>query len=184
MTGAPQWVPVLILFALLGLAYVGMWRGWRRRALRHELPPLVPVADDGALGDDAVVANGRYFGTTVAGDWLDRVVAQGLGTRSSCRLVVSTEGLDVLRPRAGFRIRRSALLGTRLESGIAGKVVPPAGILVVTWQHGDLRLDTGFRLDALAGGGAADGRGAASMSSPAEVHAHVAGLVDALTAEH
>jgi hypothetical protein len=25
-------------------------------------------------------------------------------------------------------------------------VAPPHGVLVVTWQHGDLLLDTGFRL--------------------------------------
>ncbi len=38
--------------------------------------------------------------------------------------------------------------GARHDQGIAGKVVPPHGVLVVTWQHGDLLLDTGFRLDA------------------------------------
>ncbi len=38
------------------------------------------------------------------------------------------------------------LRGARHDRGIAGKVVPPHGLLVVTWQHGDLLLDTGFRL--------------------------------------
>jgi hypothetical protein len=61
-------VPVLILLALVVVAYLGMWRGWRNRARRH-------------------------------------------------------------------------------DQGIAGTVVPPHGVLVVTWQHGDLLLDSGFRLD-------------------------------------
>jgi hypothetical protein len=31
--------------------------------------------------------------------------------------------------------------------------VPPHGLLVVTWRHGDLTLDSGFRLtDAAVGG--------------------------------
>ena len=32
------WLPVAIMFGVLLLAYLGMWRGWRRRAGRHDLP--------------------------------------------------------------------------------------------------------------------------------------------------
>jgi hypothetical protein len=92
-------------------------------------------------------AEGRCFGTTTAGDWLDRVVARGLGTRSPARLVLSPDGLDVHRPGGDFRVPAGALEGARHELGVAGKVVPPHGLLVVTWRHGDHRLDTGFRLD-------------------------------------
>jgi hypothetical protein len=93
-------------------------------------------------------AGARYFGTTVSGDWLDRVVARGLGARSSCRLSLSDEGLDVIRLAGSFRIPASALRGARHDKGIAGKVVPPHGVLVVAWQHGDHLLDTGFRLSS------------------------------------
>ncbi len=144
----PDWVaPVTVLVVVLALAYVGMWRGWRRRAGRHDLPPLVaapPVAD---LPPAKLQAGARYFGTTVSGDWLDRVVAQGLGARSSARLSLSPDGLDVIRLAGSFRIPVEALRGARHDQGIAGKVVPPHGVLVVTWQHGDLLLDTGFRLE-------------------------------------
>lgn len=146
MTDSPAWVPVLLLFGLLGLAYLAMWRGWRRRARKHDLPALVPV---GAAQGAALTASGRYVGSTLEGQWLDRVVARGLGRRSGCRLVLAAGGLDVHRPRDAFRIPREALRGARLESGLAGKVVPPHGLLVVTWQQGDLVLDSGFRLDAL-----------------------------------
>ncbi len=141
------WLPVLILFAVLVLAYLAMWRGWRNRGRRHDLPALVPVPAVSQLPDATLQAGARYFGTTVHDDWLDRVVARGLGARSSCRLNLSAEGLDVVRLAGSFRIPAAALRGARHDQGIAGKVVPPHGVLVVTWQHGDLLLDTGFRLD-------------------------------------
>jgi hypothetical protein len=149
MREAPLWLPVLVLFALLLLAYVGMWRGWRRRGRKHDLPPLVPAPNVAELPAASLQAGARYFGTTVSGDWLDRVVARGLGARSSCRLSLSGEGLDVVRLAGSFRIPASALRGARHDQGIAGKVVPPHGLLVVTWQHGDHLLDTGFRLTEL-----------------------------------
>jgi hypothetical protein len=154
MRDAPTWVPVAILFGILLLAYVGMWRGWRRRGRKHDLPPLVACPEEPRdeasrreLPEARLQSSGRYFGTTTSGDWLDRVVARGLGARSSCRLSLSAEGLDVIRPAGSFRIPAAALRGARLDQGIAGKVVPPHGLLVVTWQHGDYLLDTGFRLD-------------------------------------
>ncbi len=150
MTDSPTWVPVLILFALLGLAYVGMWRGWKRRGRKHDLPPLVDAPSVANLPEAKLQSGARYFGTTTSGDWLDRVVARGLGARSTCRLSLSDEGLDVIRLAGSFRIPASALRGARHDKGIAGKVVPPHGVLVVTWQHGDHLLDTGFRL-TLAG---------------------------------
>ena len=146
MRQSPAWVPVLLLFALLGLAYLAMWRGWRRRSRRHDLPPLVPVPAVADLPAARLQSGARYFGTTVSDNWLDRVVARGLGARSSCRLSLSDQGLDVVRLAGSFRIPATALRAARHDQGIAGKVVPPHGLLVVTWQHGDHLLDTGFRL--------------------------------------
>ena len=146
MRQSPAWVPVLLLFALLGLAYLAMWRGWRRRSRRHDLPPLVPVPAVADLPAARLQSGARYFGTTVSDSWLDRVVARGLGARSSCRLSLSDQGLDVVRLAGSFRIPATALRAARHDQGIAGKVVPPHGLLVVTWQHGDHLLDTGFRL--------------------------------------
>jgi hypothetical protein len=134
----------LVLAGLVLLAYAGMLRGWRCRSRRHDLPPLAAVAEPGEV---LLRADGRCFGTTVAGDWLDRVVAHGLCTRSPARLVLSPDGLDVHRPGGDFRIPAGSLDGARHDQGIAGKVVPPHGLLVVTWRHGEHRLDTGFRLD-------------------------------------
>lgn len=134
----------LALAGLVLLAYGGMLRGWRRRARRHDLPPLVPATDP---GPPLLQAEGRYVGTTTADDWLDRVVARGLGARSPARLLLTARGLDVHRPGGDFRIPAAAVERARHDQGIAGKVVPPHGLLVVTWRHGGHRLDTGFRLD-------------------------------------
>ncbi len=148
----PEWVlPVTILLVLVALAYLGMWLGWRKRARKHDLPALVAAPAVADLPRAKLEAAGRYFGTTVSGDWLDRVVAQGLGPRSMVRLHLSPEGLDVIRVGGSFRIPLEALRGARHDQGIAGKVVPPHGVLVVTWQHGKLVLDSGFRLDPPAG---------------------------------
>jgi hypothetical protein len=159
MTRSPAWVPVLILFGLLMLAYLAMWRGWRRRGGRHDLPPLVEVPTGTDRPAPVLQAGGRYVGTTTSGQWLDRVVARGLGARSTCRLSLSEEALDVDRMAGSFRIPATALRGARHDRGLAGKVVPPHGLLVVTWQHGDLLLDTGFRLTELDLRGGARGVG-------------------------
>lgn len=156
----PGWVaPVVVLAALLALAYLGMWWGWRNRGRKHDLPALVPAPPVADLPPGRLEAGARYFGTTVSGDWLDRVVAHGLGARSMARLHLSDEGLDVVRLPGSFRIPVAALRGARHDQGIAGKVVPPHGILVVTWQHGDLLLDTGFRLEPQGKDPAPEGHG-------------------------
>jgi hypothetical protein len=166
MSAAPDWVvPVVILFAVLALAYLGMWLGWRRRGRKHDLPPLVAAPSPDDLPPAKLQAGARYFGTTVSGDWLDRVVARGLGARSGARLSLSREGLDVIRMADGFRIPATALRGARHDQGIAGKVVPPHGILVVTWEHGDLTLDTGFRLEPPQ-----QGKGNGAQTTITELH--------------
>ncbi len=135
----------LLLLALVLVAYLLMWRGWRRRGRKHDVPVLVPVPAE-PPAEVLATADARYYGSTVAGDWLDRVVARGLGVRSPARLTLSADGLDVTRSPGSFRIPRSALRAARHDAGIAGKVLPPHGLLVITWSHGDLTLDTGFRL--------------------------------------
>ena len=136
------------LFVVLLLAYFLMWRGWKKRSTKHDIPELVPAPSVADLPSAKLQAGARYFGTTISGSWLDRVVARGLGARSTARLSLSVEGLDVIRLAGSFRIPADALRGARHDQGIAGKVVPPHGLLIVTWQHGDYLLDTGFRLTA------------------------------------
>lgn len=167
------WLPVLLMLSLLLLAYLGMWHGWRKRAHRHRMPELVPVPDD---TEHLLEADAHYLGTTVSGDWLDRIVAHNLGTRSKCRICLSAEGLDMVRPFDTFRIPLEALREARHDQGIAGKVVPPHGLLVVTWTHGDYVLDTGVRLDGNSDHGGDD-------ASRTAIHNHWIDAIEQLIKE-
>ncbi|MDB1088907.1 hypothetical protein PJ985_15165 [Streptomyces sp. ACA25] len=142
------WTLATLLF--IALLYWLMRKGWQRRgALQKGLPEL-PAAP-AAPGEPRLRMTGRYHGSTTAGAWLDRIVVHGLGTRSRAELSLTGQGVQVLRPGAAdFFIPAGRLRGARLDKGIAGKVVTEGGLLVITWQHGDRLLDSGFRSDRTA----------------------------------
>ncbi len=144
------WVVGLVLF--VALLYWLMRQGWKwRGTLQGDLPEL-PASPEGADGEVLLEATGRYHGSTSAGQWLDRIVAQGLGTRSRAVLTLTEAGVDVERPGArDFFIPADRLRGARLEKGIAGKVLTEGGLLVITWEHGSRNLDSGFRFDRATG---------------------------------
>ncbi|MEV0601711.1 hypothetical protein AB0I82_20755 [Streptomyces sp. NPDC050315] len=142
------WVVGLLLF--VALLYWLMREGWKwRGTLQGDLPEL-PVTPE-ELGEPRLTMSGRYHGSTTAGQWLDRIVARGLGTRSRVELTLTDEGLDVVRPGAtDFFVPAAALREARLDKAIAGKVLPEGGLLVLTWAHGDKLIDSGFRSDQAA----------------------------------
>ncbi|MCH0564717.1 MULTISPECIES: hypothetical protein [unclassified Streptomyces] len=142
------WVVGLALFVIL--VYWLMREGWRwRGTLQGDLPELPGAPDE--PGEAKLTMSGRYHGSTTAGQWLDRIVAHGLGTRSRVELTLTDAGLDVVRPGAAdFFVPAAALRGARLDKGIAGKVLTEGGLLVVTWAHGDKLIDSGFRSDRAA----------------------------------
>jgi len=139
----------LMWTGLLFLGVVVLWTmmrvGYRRRAGRHDLPVLPPAPEP--LERELLPAvEGTYVSTTTEGDWLDRVVARGLGARSAAGAHVTPAG--VLFARRGAPevwIPVGQLRGVRRGRGMAGKFVEAGGLLVVTWEHGTQRLDTGFR---------------------------------------
>ncbi|MGW2470404.1 PH-like domain-containing protein [Streptomyces bauhiniae] len=142
------WLVGLVLF--VALVYWLMREGWKwRGTLQSDLPDLPEVPD--SLGAEKLTMSGRYHGSTTAGQWLDRIVAHGLGSRSRAELTLTDEGLAVERPGAtDFFIPLQALRGARLDKGIAGKVLTEGGLLVVTWAHGEKLIDSGFRSDHAA----------------------------------
>ncbi|MFR0353885.1 hypothetical protein [Streptomyces sediminimaris] len=160
------WLVGLALF--VALVYWLMREGWKwRGTLQGDLPelparpsptttlnrggkPPQPGMPD-EPGEARLTMSGRYHGSTTAGQWLDRIVARGLGTRSRAELTLTDAGLDVVRPGAtDFFVPAAQLRGARLDKGIAGKVLTEGGLLVVTWQHGDRLIDSGFRSDHAA----------------------------------
>ena len=140
---------VLVVLALYAL----MWQGWRRRGRRDaDLPELPDLPDlPTAPGTDGEVrwgpADATYVSTTVTGDWLDRVVARGLGTRSTAEVTVLERGV-VLRRRGAVDlfVPRTALRGARLEPGQAGKFVGGEGLVVLDWVLGERALSSAVRL--------------------------------------
>ncbi|WP_455354970.1 PH-like domain-containing protein [Streptomyces sp. SYSU K217416] len=142
------WVVGLLLF--IALVYWLMRQGWKwRGTLQGDLPELITRPD--GLPEARLTMTGRYHGSTTAGQWLDRIVAHGLGTRSRVELTLTDAGLDVVRPGAAdFFVPATALREARLDKGIAGKVLAEGGLLIVTWQHGDRLIDSGFRSDRAA----------------------------------
>jgi hypothetical protein len=122
-----------------------MWRGWRARSRRTVVPPL-PATTQPAGADLVAPVEGVYLGTTVGGQWLERVTARRLGERSRGYLRALPGGVAVRRP--GYDdlfVPSGQLVGVRLDRGHAGKVVAGNGLLVLTWQHGGQQLETGFR---------------------------------------
>ncbi|MFF4186060.1 hypothetical protein ACFYZ9_23015 [Streptomyces sp. NPDC001691] len=161
--GRIGWLVGLALF--VALVYWLMRQGWQWRGrLQADLPDLPtrpsPTAAPGeggepplpgmpeAPGEAKLRLSGRYHGSTTAGQWLDRIVAHGLGVRSKAELTLTDAGLDVVRPGANdFFVPAAQLREARLDKGIAGKVLTEGGLLVVTWSHGDRLIDSGFRSD-------------------------------------
>ncbi|MFK0214676.1 MULTISPECIES: hypothetical protein [unclassified Streptomyces] len=146
--GRLGWVAGLLLFVVF--VYWLMRQGWKwRGSLQSDLPEL-PAAPD-TTGEATLTLSGRYHGSTTAGQWLDRIVAHGLGTRSRVELTLTDAGIEVVRPGANdFFVPAEALREARLDKGIAGKVLTEGGLLIVTWAHGDKLLDSGFRSDRAA----------------------------------
>ena len=150
---AEHLVATAILLAVVFGIYLLMWRGWRRRGARQaDLPPLplVPNPVPGPLADAAsggvAALEGVYVGTTSAGDWLDRIVAHGLGERAGAHLELGSDGVAVHRDGSQpFLVPLAALRGLRLDRGIANTVIGEGAVVVLTWEHGGRLLDTGIR---------------------------------------
>jgi hypothetical protein len=138
----------LTALVLLGLALVGwaMWRGWQGRARRQSglaAPPQVPATFSADL---VPPCEGSYLATTTAGEWLDRVVAHGLGAPSAAWLSVGRAGVLLEREGApDVFVPALELRAVRADRGIAGAVYEAGGVLVLTWSLGGDLVDTGFR---------------------------------------
>ncbi|HZG02821.1 MAG TPA: hypothetical protein VE546_04490 [Streptomyces sp.] len=147
---APRIAWVVGLALVVALLYWLMREGWKWRALLQSDLPELPQ-EPAEPGEPKLTMTGRYHGSTTAGQWLDRIVAHGLGTRSRAELTLTEHGVAVVRPGAAdFFIPADRLRDARLDKGIAGKVLTEGGLLVITWEHGGKLLDSGFRSDRAA----------------------------------
>lgn len=136
----------LLLLLVVPVLWFLMWRGWRARAHHQADVPDLPQPPEPLPPSTFGPVEGVYVSSTRAGDWLDRVVAHGLGTRTEAQVSVHPAGLFVRRTGApDVWVPAADLTDVRRERGAAGKFVGQDGLVVVTWTVGDVALDTALR---------------------------------------
>lgn len=139
----------LLVLALLLLAVWGMYRGWQHRGQRQSGPlgqlPVAPT-DPGPvlLGPET----GLYVGSTIGGNWQDRIAVGDIGHRATAELSLHAEGVLLSRHGASSIWLPSATVDSvSTDSRLAGKVMTADGLLVLRWRVGTAVVDTGFRAD-------------------------------------
>lgn len=135
-----------LLFAVV--VYALMLKGWRGRQRRQaDLPaPPVPPQERGRV----VVGTtpGLFVGTVVSGDWLDRVAVHRLSDRSTCEVVLTTDGLHIDRESLPpLYLPVTDVVSAEVGDKLAGKVMGAGGLLLVTWRLGERTLTSGVRAD-------------------------------------
>lgn len=141
------WIPTLGLVALTVVILLGMRRGWLGRKSRTSTAigelPSAPVS----LGTARTAPfEGTYIGTTVAGEWLERVTGEGLGSRAAGTVQLFDAGILVVRQGApDVYIPIELLDAVRRDRGIAGKVADPHRLVVLSWRLA-VAVDTGILL--------------------------------------
>lgn len=141
------WIAVGGLALLTVLILLAMRRGWSARKERTthvvgELP-AAPAAL-GAARTDAFDAT--YVGTTLAGQWLERIAGQRLGERAAATVRLFDAGLVVVRQGTDdLYIPFDRFEDVRFDRGIAGKVGDRSRLVVVTWRL-EVPVDSGFLL--------------------------------------
>jgi hypothetical protein len=146
-TAIGAYIFAFVIVVIIGVLIGRMLRGWKHRAKR-QLALLGELPSMPDLLSSAIIAptRGLYVGSTLAGNWLERIAAGDLGFRSKAVLTRYPEG--ILLERSGATpiwIPENAIAGIRAERALAGKV---AGILAIRWRlPSGTEIDTGFRGD-------------------------------------
>lgn len=135
------------VIAIIALAIWGLRRAWLGKAAEFAALP----APASTLPTTATALTpaypARFAGTTVSGQWLKRVTVHGLGTPRGITASVYREGI-YLTDDANFSLwlALESITGLRAGRGIAGDVVEPDGMVILTWKLGEQLLDTGLRI--------------------------------------
>lgn len=129
------------LLIVVAVVYWLMRQGWNwRRTLQSDLAQLPAVPSE--TGTPILESSGRYHGSTIAGSWLERVVAHGLGARSLAELTLTERGLLVRRPgEQDLWLAAEELIGARRTPASPARSSRP----VCWWSAGDWPAPTGSR---------------------------------------
>lgn len=138
---------VLSFVVLLAAAYGLMWRGWRNRQRRQAFLPAPARPEPGAEVLLEPVA-GLFVGTTFAGRWMDRVAVHRLSDRAVADLWPGDDGVHLAREGADeILLPYADVVAAAPGSALAGKVMGPDGLLLITWRLGGAELTSAFRAD-------------------------------------
>ncbi len=145
----PRAAMTLIMVAIVLLSFYGMRRAWLAKGKRFALSPA-PLTVPSDLMSLAGPFEARFAGTVTAGNWLDRVTVHNLGTPRSISATFTHEGLALVDSQGvgtwSVLIPIRSIEAVQTGRGIAGDVVEPDGMIVITWHLGYLRLATGVRV--------------------------------------
>lgn len=147
VTAIPQ---RLILTGIMVLVIIwavfSIRRAWRNKEFQQqEIPAPMNVPSDFVASEKFV---GRYLASSLAIDWLQRVVVHGLGSPSRAVVSVSEQGIAInFNQVREIFIPQSAILEVRPDRAIAGRAFEKNGIAVIVWKLGSVEIASGFRAD-------------------------------------
>ena len=139
-------VPTLLTILIVAVLFASIWWGWRGRVRRQSGVATPIQAPQDLLQRATARVDGMYVVTTYTAQPLERIAAHGLGVRTNAEAIVAADGILLNRQGApDLFIPRQDLRAVSTASGMVGKFVERDGLVVLTWDLGDTRVDTGFR---------------------------------------
>jgi hypothetical protein len=117
-----------------------MWRSWQRRASVE-----LPVREQPADYEPGLTVAGRYVGTAPASDWMQRVVASGLGAPGLASAGLGAAGVRLERVgEPNIFIAADQITGVELGRGVAGQVAEKDGLVLWSLDGRGQCLGDGF----------------------------------------
>lgn len=143
-------VPTVIVVAIIVIALVGMYFGWRARQRRQAGLPT-PHAVPGDLGEPIQTAEALYVATTVAGEPLERIAVRGLGYRARAGVTVAATGVVLtLTGEEPMFIPAVDLRRVDRATWAIDEGVETGGLLLIGWTLGGTDVDSYLRIDGSA----------------------------------
>ncbi len=135
-----------IVIAVILLAFVGMYLGWRARGRRQAALPR-PAAVPANPGAELLEVEAFYVATTIAGEPLNRVAVSGLGFRgrATVRLVEGGLVLSIAGEPDAF-VPVADLRDADRATWTIDRVVESDGLALVAWTLGGVAVDSYLRL--------------------------------------
>lgn len=139
-------IPTVIVVAIIVLALIGMYVGWRARQRRQAGFPRLLVAPDD-LGTIMLNQAGLYVATTVAGEPLERITVAGLGYRARAFITVAESGvvLELTGEKPAF-IPVADLVRAARATWTIDTSVEPRGLVLIGWRLGRVGVESYLRV--------------------------------------